>query len=164
MPARNSKFHSHAPSEEYTKGLQEREAKVNEYKDAELKKLREHVRQNVGDYLMIAQFKANDEARPELSKHLGKLNASKFLIERWKKELERARQGTFARVCSLGCARETAGKGFRHAGRAALPRHCCQDTQRQADQRTRRQHVYGRGSRLDSRRREALRDAFCRCR
>jgi cytochrome c553 len=78
-----------APSEEYTNGLKEREAKVNEYKDAELKKMREQVRQNVGDYLLISQFKANDESRPELSKHLGKLNASKFLIERWKKELER---------------------------------------------------------------------------
>ncbi len=78
-----------APSEEYTKGLQEREAKVNDYKAAELKKLREHVRQNVGDYLLLAQFKANDEERPELSKHMAKLNASRFLIDRWKKELER---------------------------------------------------------------------------
>ncbi len=78
-----------APSEEYTNGLKEREATVNEYKDAELKKLREHVRQNVGDYLLLAQFKANDEARPELSKHMAKLNASKFLLERWKKEVER---------------------------------------------------------------------------
>jgi cytochrome c553 len=77
------------PSAEYTNGLQEREAKVNDYKNTELKKLREHIRQNVGDYLLLAQYKANDEARPELSKHLGKLNASKFLVERWKKELDR---------------------------------------------------------------------------
>ncbi len=77
-----------APSEEYTRGQKEREATVNEYKTSELDKLRSHVRQNVGDYLLLAQFTSN-ESRPVLSKHLTKLNASKFLIERWKKELER---------------------------------------------------------------------------
>jgi cytochrome c553 len=80
------------PSPEYEQKLREFEAKVNEQRTAEIQKLQDQVRQTVGDYLLAASFQAGDEEQPEVVKKLGKVAVSKVVLERWKKELESAKQ------------------------------------------------------------------------